>query len=132
VSCYLYLLSGTSTIAIYELALDEEDNEPQLFWTYVLSALDMALDTLSQAVRLAEPEGCIRCFVDEGAPMDTLLSQLREKQRLSGPTPYLDTMLAAFSQQSQTHEQQLKRARPRTRRSLPHRDDHLGSDASQD
>ena len=91
-----------------------------------------ALDTLSQAVRLAEPEGYIRCFVDEGAPMAALLSQLREKQRLSGPTPYLDTVLAAFPQQSQTHEQQLKRARPRTRKSLPRRDDHLGGDPSQD
>ena len=39
-----------------------------------------ALDALSEAVRLAEPEGYIRSFVDEGAPMETLLYRLR-KQR---------------------------------------------------
>src|SRR5207248_4597187 len=32
-----------------------------------------ALSVLSQAVRLAKPEGYIRCFVDEGAPMAALL-----------------------------------------------------------
>ena len=78
-----------------------------------------ALDTLSEAVRLTEPEGYIRCFVDEGAPMATLLSQLREKQRPFGRTPYLDTVLAAFPQQSKTYEKHSKQARPRTRRSLP-------------
>jgi LuxR family maltose regulon positive regulatory protein len=76
-----------------------------------------ALDSLAEAVRLAEPEGYIRRFVDEGAPMAALLSQLREKQRLSGPTPYLDTVLAAFPQRSKTYEQQLKRARRHTRKS---------------
>jgi LuxR family maltose regulon positive regulatory protein len=59
-----------------------------------------ALDVLCEAVRLAEPEGYIRCFVDEGASMAALLSRLREKQRPSGKTPYLDTVLAAFSQQN--------------------------------
>ncbi len=55
-----------------------------------------ALDFLAEAVRLAEPAGYIRRFVDEGAPMAALLPLLREKQRLSGSTPYLDTVLAAF------------------------------------
>jgi len=78
-----------------------------------------ALDALCEAVRLAEPEGYIRRFVDEGAPMAALLSRLREKQCLSGPTPYLDSVLAVFPQQNKTYEQQSKRARQRTRRSLP-------------
>jgi LuxR family maltose regulon positive regulatory protein len=56
-----------------------------------------ALSALSQAVRLAEPEGYIRCFVDEGAPMAALLFRLREQEREHGPTPYLDTVLAAFA-----------------------------------
>ena len=56
-----------------------------------------ALNTLAQAVRQAEPEGYIRCFVDEGAPMTVLLSRLREQERKQGPTPYLDTLLAAFA-----------------------------------
>jgi LuxR family maltose regulon positive regulatory protein len=77
-----------------------------------------ALDALSEAVRLAEPEGYICRFVDEGDPMAALLSRLREKQRSSGPTPYLDTVLAAFAQHNKTHEQQSKRVRQRTKRSL--------------
>lgn len=55
-----------------------------------------ALSALSQAVRLAEPEGYIRCFVDEGAPMAALLSRLREQERKHGLTPYMGTLLAAF------------------------------------
>jgi LuxR family maltose regulon positive regulatory protein len=77
-----------------------------------------ALDALSEAVRLAEPEGYMRRFVDEGAPMAALLSRLREKQRSSGPTPYLDTVLAAFPQHNKTHEQRSKRVKQRTKRSL--------------
>jgi LuxR family maltose regulon positive regulatory protein len=55
-----------------------------------------ALSVLFEAVSLAEPGGYIRSFVDEGAPMAALLSQLREQQRISGPTPYLDSLLEAF------------------------------------
>jgi LuxR family maltose regulon positive regulatory protein len=56
-----------------------------------------ALSALDEAVRLAEPEGYLRSFLDEGAPMQTLLSSLRAQQQKRGPTPYLDTVLAAFS-----------------------------------
>lgn len=74
-----------------------------------------ALCALSEAVRLAEPEGYIRSFVDEGAPMETLLSRLRELQCQDGPTPYLDTLLAVFPQQSKTHKRQPKRTRARNK-----------------
>lgn len=67
-----------------------------------------ALSTLSEAVHLAEPEGYIRSFVDEGPPMAALLSRLRQEQSQLGPTSYLDTVLAAFPQQSQTQEQSPK------------------------
>jgi LuxR family maltose regulon positive regulatory protein len=59
-----------------------------------------ALDSLSEAVRLGEPEDYIRSFADEGAPMETLLYRLRKRDRKHGPTPYLDTLLAAFQQES--------------------------------
>jgi len=62
-----------------------------------------ALDTLSEAVRLAEPEGFIRSFVDEGTPMEALLYQLRKRERKNGHTPYLDTLLVAFQQESKAH-----------------------------
>lgn len=64
-----------------------------------------ALDTLSEAVRLAEPEGYIRSFMDEGAPMEALLYRLRKRNRKHGPTPYLDTLLVAFQQERKAHAQ---------------------------
>ena len=63
-----------------------------------------ALAVLVRAVHLAEPEGFIRIFVDEGNSMATLLSRLREQERRKGPTSYLDTLLAAFSPGSTTHK----------------------------
>jgi LuxR family transcriptional regulator, maltose regulon positive regulatory protein len=62
---------------------------------------------LTQAVHLAEPEGYIRLFVDEGPLMRTLLSQLREK-KLSPTLPtYLDTLIEAFTQRKREHEESL-------------------------
>jgi len=58
-----------------------------------------AVDTLSEAIRLAKPENYIRCFVDEGAPMEALLYSLRKRDRKRGPTPYLDTLIAAFQRE---------------------------------
>ncbi len=68
-----------------------------------------ALFALSEAVRLAEQEGYIRSFVDEGAPMEALLSKQREELRSTGPTPYPDTILAAFFQQNKVHKRQSQR-----------------------
>jgi LuxR family transcriptional regulator, maltose regulon positive regulatory protein len=59
-----------------------------------------ALGVLSEAVRLGEPEGYIRSFVDEGPLVEALLYQLRKRERKHGATPYLDTLLAVFQQQS--------------------------------
>jgi LuxR family maltose regulon positive regulatory protein len=57
----------------------------------------LAITTLTQAVDLAEPEGYLRSFLDEGVAMATLLTELRDQQRTQKATPYLDTLLAAFS-----------------------------------
>ncbi len=70
------------------LAYQKLDEEPQ------------ALAALLEAVRLGEPEGYIRSFVDEGPPMADLVSRLREQQCQTGPTPYLDTLLAAFAREN--------------------------------
>jgi hypothetical protein len=40
-----------------------------------------ALAALERALALAEPEGFVRVFVDEGAPMKTLLSELLQARR---------------------------------------------------
>jgi LuxR family maltose regulon positive regulatory protein len=73
--------------------------------------MTQALEALSDAVRLAEPEGYIRRFVDEGVPMAALLNKLRKQQGKDRPTPYLDTLLAAFPQQSKTQKCRSKRVR---------------------
>jgi LuxR family maltose regulon positive regulatory protein len=70
-----------------------------------------ALAALSEAVHLGEPEGYIRSFVEEGAPMADLLSRLRQEQRHTGPTPYLDMLLAAFAQESKRHGRSSKTRR---------------------
>ena len=72
-----------------------------------------ALVALSEAVHLAEPEGYIRSFVEEGTPMADLLRRFREEQRKDRPTPYLDTLLAAFAKESKRPKRLPKQSRPR-------------------
>src|SRR5215207_9524361 len=62
-----------------------------------------ALDALAEALALAWPEGYVRVFVDEGAPMATLLGRIaargqREPVTVAGQVPpdYLARLLAAF------------------------------------
>ena len=62
-----------------------------------------ALAVLWEAIRIGEPEGYIRSFVDEGAPMEALLHQLRQHNAKHEPTPYLDTLLTAFQQENKAY-----------------------------
>jgi LuxR family maltose regulon positive regulatory protein len=62
-----------------------------------------ALVALSEAVRLGEPEGYIRSFVEEGPPMEALLYRLRRRCAKRGPTPYLNILLTAFQQESKAY-----------------------------
>jgi len=55
-----------------------------------------ALSTLERALVLAEPEGYIRLFVDEGQPM---LALLRHAQAHSNIPGYVATLLSAFGEQ---------------------------------
>jgi LuxR family maltose regulon positive regulatory protein len=64
-----------------------------------------ALSTLCEAIRLGEPEGYIRSFLDEGTPMETLLYSLRKRDSRSGSTPYLDRLLTAFQQEHKARAQ---------------------------
>ncbi len=70
-----------------------------------------ALDTLDETICLAKPEGYIRCFLDEGSPMEVLLYRLRKRNRRQGSTPYLDTLLTAFQQENITHGQAVSTAK---------------------
>jgi LuxR family maltose regulon positive regulatory protein len=52
-----------------------------------------ALGPLSRALALAEPEGYVRMFVDEGAPMMKLLQEVLARGMIPG---YVEKLLAAF------------------------------------
>jgi LuxR family maltose regulon positive regulatory protein len=57
--------------------------------------IDRALSALEQALSLAEPEGYVRTFVDEGEPMATLL----RRATAQGIAPnYVSKLLAAFGE----------------------------------
>jgi LuxR family maltose regulon positive regulatory protein len=56
-----------------------------------------ALSTLHEALQRAAPEGYIRLFVDEGAPMQALLYKIRQHTTLPD---YVNTLLRTFSSQS--------------------------------
>ena len=56
-------------LVLRALVLDAQDRE------------DGALETLVRALALAEPEGYLRTFLDEGAPMARLLSRVVATQR---------------------------------------------------
>jgi LuxR family maltose regulon positive regulatory protein len=72
-----------------------------------------ALAALSEAIRLGEPEGYIRSFVEEGTPMADLLGRLRQEQCQTGPAPYLDILLATFAKESKRLKRSPKQSRPR-------------------
>jgi LuxR family maltose regulon positive regulatory protein len=57
-----------------------------------------ALDFLEQALSLAEPEGYIRMFLDEGPPMTQLLREARASSKFPG---YLAQLLAAGVERKQ-------------------------------
>jgi LuxR family maltose regulon positive regulatory protein len=76
--------SALDILLFQALAHEAQGNRPQ------------ALAALKGALSLAEPEGYVRIFVDEGEPMRLLIEKLSSNQDhpLSG---YVDKLLAAFA-----------------------------------
>ena len=66
-----------------------------------LGHVDKALQLLRECVTRSQPQGSIRLFVDEGAPMQMLLGQLPYE---AGIAPYVSQLLSAFGTQA-TQEQ---------------------------
>jgi LuxR family maltose regulon positive regulatory protein len=62
----------------------------------------LALASLERALTLAEPEGYVRVFVDEGPPMAGLLGRMiaSRKSRTPGMKAYIHKLLAAFEKQA--------------------------------
>jgi LuxR family maltose regulon positive regulatory protein len=67
-----------------------------------------SLATLERALVLAQPEGYIRLFVDEGMPMLTLLRRAHARSRVPG---YVATLLSVFGEQN-VSDLPLSSARP--------------------
>jgi LuxR family maltose regulon positive regulatory protein len=66
---------------------------------------ERAVSTLARALALAEPEGYVRTFVDEGSPMEVLLSEVieaRQRGRLTPDVPayYLRKLSAALEREA--------------------------------
>jgi LuxR family transcriptional regulator, maltose regulon positive regulatory protein len=55
-----------------------------------------ACASLTEALDLAQAEGYVRIFVDEGIPLAKLLIKLKIKQQKHTPESYVDALLAAF------------------------------------
>jgi len=68
----------------------------QVMVHHALGEVGEALQVLNDAVALAAPQGSIRLFVDEGAPMKALLTKL---QRQTGMATFSSKLLAAFCAQ---------------------------------
>jgi LuxR family transcriptional regulator, maltose regulon positive regulatory protein len=68
---------------------------------------ERAVNTLTEALAMAEPEGYVRTFADEGAPMGDLLSAVLDAQRRSRrdaatpsvPARYLAKLLSALARE---------------------------------
>jgi LuxR family maltose regulon positive regulatory protein len=87
--------SAIEILAVLALAVGAQGDEAQ------------ALAALERALSLAEPEGYVRTFVDEGTPMAALLQKLlraRRRQRLIGSKEaspeYVGALLMAFRRSS--------------------------------
>jgi len=77
-------------LVLQALAHEAQDNIPP------------ALAPLERALTLAEPEGYVRIFVDEGRPMAQLLSEAATHGIMLG---YLGKLLAAFEAEKQKSEE---------------------------
>ena len=77
--------SALDILLVQALAREAQGNRPQ------------ALAALERALMLAEPEGYLRIFVDEGEAM-RLLIEKRSRNRNHPRSDYVDKLLAAFAQ----------------------------------
>ena len=86
---------------------------------------ERAVGTLTRALALAEPEGYVRAFVDEGEAMVDLLSatlEIRQRGRLDAanrvPARYLAKLLAALAQEAATPRADQRIPEPPSEREL--------------
>ncbi len=78
----------------------------------VLGENACALDTLAQALALAEPEGYVRTFLDEGPPVLEMLRELMELRELGELRVYTGRLLAAAGLQTRSSAPSVSAAPP--------------------
>jgi LuxR family maltose regulon positive regulatory protein len=69
----------------------------QVIIHHAIGQIDKALLLLRECVTKAQPQGSIRLFLDEGAPMQKLLGELPHE---TGVAPYVAQLLDAFGMQT--------------------------------
>jgi LuxR family maltose regulon positive regulatory protein len=74
---------------------------------HALEDMPSALDSLSQALTLAEPQGYVRLFVDGGEPMKELLEAL-ERQPSTVSQTYIESLLGAFGEVTNNERRTMK------------------------
>ncbi|MEI8169274.1 MAG: LuxR C-terminal-related transcriptional regulator [Rhodoferax sp.] len=82
---------------------------------HAIGQVDKARQLLHECVTKAQSQGSIRLFVDEGAPIQTLLSQLTHE---TGIAPYVSQLLDAFGTQA-TQEKRVAEPATATSSHLP-------------
>ena len=86
--------------------------------------MERAVGTLARALTLAEPEGYVRTFVDEGEAMGALLSATLEARQRGHPDAgrvparYLAKLLAALAQEAATPRADERLPEPPSEREL--------------
>jgi LuxR family maltose regulon positive regulatory protein len=112
----VYLAQGDTATALATLALWRQQVEAkgwqdERLRVMALQALayqaqgemDTAIRLLAETLALAEPEGFIRLFIDEGLPMAQLLSEAAAQGLTSD---YTEKLLAAFAAEAQKRQAQ--------------------------
>jgi LuxR family maltose regulon positive regulatory protein len=102
-----YLKDGLRLLERLQRSAESKERRSSVLEILVLRALVLeaqrdrgaSLSTLERALLQAEPEGYMRIFIDEGAPMLALLREMHARSRVSG---YVATLLSAFGEQHVT------------------------------
>jgi len=104
---------GLKLLSQLETSAQEGGREGRLIKILILQALilhtkgdaDEAFSSIEKALALAEPEGYVRTFIDEGPPMQRLLTQWASRGEFSHLKVFASQLAAQFDGQAKTTDQ---------------------------
>jgi LuxR family maltose regulon positive regulatory protein len=105
------MAAALATLALWRRQVEAKEWQDERLKVMALQALayqaqsemDTAVQLLTETLALAEPDGFIRLFVDEGLPMAQLLSEAAVRGIMPG---YTGKLLAAFEAEAQKRQAQ--------------------------